>query len=292
MNKPVIKYKILRQSQEVGGKFYAVVDNANTVPASIAMQQIIEYKKLYNQNPKQLAQIVEDVLQGAAELVARDGLPRNVSSLLKFEARIKGTFDNSEAGVTVQRAVVSPRMLKDIRIDIDKADFSFANQNDNTAPRIIAAALESDLFRGWSAANILQAGSEAVNVELVGPLTLSGDRLCPNGWTADCKLAVSVYRNGLLVGRIDGVTSDQEGTLGLLVGGTPDTASVNAIVVTQRANVEPPSVAWTYDEDGTTILPVPWTPSAGDVIEFAFSRTLTDGSESVVESVKRVTLTA
>lgn len=288
-DKPTIKFKVLKQSARVGGKFYGVVDNANTVPASIVMQQVIDYKKLHNYNDKQLTALVEDVLQGVAELVARDGLSRNLSSLLKFEPRIKGTFGNGEATVTSQEVRVAPRMLKDIRVDIDKADFSFSNTNDSTAPKILSAALDYDGFDGWSAEGIFES-PETGQVAFKGPLSLAGDRLCPNGWTADCKLTAGVYRRGELIGYIHGATDGSGNPCGLLSQGAPTISASNSIVVGQRIVIEE-NQCW-LDDPIQGIVSITWHPMADDEIRFEFKRTLTDGSGTEVEATKTVTLTA
>lgn len=289
--KPSIKYKVLRQSADVGGKFYGVVSNANPVPAELAMQQIVEYKKLYNLNPKQLAQIVEDVLQGAAELVARDGLPRNVSSLLKFEARIKGTFANFEAAVTQQKVIVAPRMLKDIRVDIDKNDFTFNNENDNTAPKIFSVVVDHDGWTEWSIAASFEQGGSAVlgedDYSFSGPIVIAGDRLCPNGWSEDCLITVHVERDGLQLCRLDTVTDSAEHAYGILDGKHSSVASLNAIQIDEFEEEALESNAWT----GTPAEPVAYNyiPSADDILYFTFTRTLQDGSGTQV-SVRRAEL--
>lgn len=293
-DKVKVEFKVLKQSAEVGGKYYGIIDNSNPVNPTLTMQQIIDYKKLHNWSASQLGALVEDVLQGAAELVARDGQPRNLSSLLKFEARIKGTFANPEAAVTSQNVYVSPRMLKDIKASLDKGDFEFSNTNDSTDPRISSAALESDDFETWSVGAFPVNSSYADAHMALGSLTLSGLRLAPNGWTADCALAVEVWRNGALACNLTKVTEAQSGTAG--TGGifndtNPTVASLNSLTFPLLSTDGYNGFnAWTLDADGEHRNPTTWTPTAGDELRFIFSRNL--GTGESVETVKKVVLEA
>lgn len=320
MDKPVIRYKVLKQAATIGGKFYAVVNNSQSVTPTLTMQQIVEYKKLYSYNPKQLAQIVEDVLQGAAELVARDGIARNVSSLLKFESRIKGTFKNTEAIVTSdQKVIVSPRMLKDIRVDIDRQDFTFENTNDNTAPKILSVAIESDDFTGWNLSAFKTWQLDGYSIVLpIGPLTISGTRLCPTGWTDDCALGITLYRQGELFFRLDyaAISGGDVDTESGAFDGTPSVASENVIKVGYRTLSDPSDTpsgnsyywkalgdaplnarqrvnAFDYCVEPVTLANCNMlvTPQVGDEITFSFGRNLQDGSGSFVRASKTYTIT-
>lgn len=319
MDKPVIRYKVLKQAATIGGKFYAVVNNSQSVTPALTMQQIVEYKKLYSYNPKQLVQIVEDVLQGAAELVARDGIARNVSSLLKFESRIKGTFKNTEAIVTSdQKVIVSPRMLKDIRVDIDRTDFTFENTNDNTAPKILSVAIESDEFTGWNLAAFKTWQLDGYSIVLpIGPLTISGTRLCPTGWTDDCALGITLRREGEVYLRLDRVMisgGDVDTESGAFAG-TPLVASENVVKIGYANDSNPatppdPCYYWKGIGDAPLnarkrlnaydfcVEPVTLancrmlvTPQVGDEINFQIGRNLQDGSGSFVIASKTYTIT-
>lgn len=307
MAKPKMKYKVIRQSDAVGARFYGVIDNADPVVAELTMQQIIEYKKLYNYSPKQLAILVEDVLQGAAELVGRDGLARNVSSLLKFEARIAGTFENTESGISDQRVYVKPRMLKDIKVNIDKANFSFENATASTAPKIAGLALESEDFTGWNI-DAFQKDGDSNNRYFIAPLTISGVRLCPDGWTSDCSIAVGAIKPDGVIYRFDSrtfssadpVIDAQSGTLTV----TPTVASDNVLKFVNASSTiqvwrgkstlpigsgENP-VDFLFQPDGEFAM-LNYVPAVGDRIFVSFRRQLADGSGSFVEAYKEVTLT-
>ena len=266
-----------------------------------------------------IEEIVEDVLQGAAELVARDGIARNVSSLLKFESRIKGTFRNTEAIVTSdQKVIVSPRMLKDIRVDIDRQDFTFENTNDNTAPKILSVAIESDEFTGWNLAAFKTWQMDGYSIVLpIGPLTISGTRLCPTGWTDDCALGITLYRQGELFFRLDRVLisgGDVDTDSGAF-SGTPTVASENVVKIgwaNTENPLEPPDPCYYWKGLGDAPLtarerqnaydycPLPVTtencrqlitPQVGDEITFSFGRNLQDGSGSRVVASKTYTIT-
>ena len=308
MDKPQITYKVLQQSADIGGRYYAVVDNSRPVPASVAIQQIVEFKKLYNYSAKQIEQLVEDVLQGAAELVGRDGLARNVSSLLKFEPRIRGTFANTEAGVTNQKVIVAPRMLKDIRVDIDKNDFSFANVNDSTAPKISAVALESAEFTGWNMAAFKNWEEDPVAPAKIAPLaalTISGTRLCPSGWTSDCEVGITIYRRGEIFARLDFAafhSDNVDAETGFYNVTTPSVASENVITFPIVSALDAPywraagdtpvptsaranAAAYLYS-DATASARYDFAPQAGDVLVVTFGRELLDGSHTIARTAK------
>lgn len=284
--KQKIKFKVLKQSAEVGGKYYGRIDNADPINAELTMQQIIDFKKLHNYSASQLAALMEEILQGAAELVARDGYPRNLSTLLKFEARIKGTFANSEATVTNQKVYVNPRLLKDIKVDIDKSNFEFNNENDSTAPRITSAAEEVSVF-GWTPTGAFAVRSGGLVPTMRGPLTLAGVRLAPNGWTADCKLRVTVFRDGDLLCRLDDAAGAAD--VAMVKTTTPAVASLNTLTFNVDAlNQGESENAWI--PDGELVSPYAYTPLAGDELLFEFDRMLTDGSGTIVSTEHRVTL--
>lgn len=291
-DKVKVEFKVLKQSAEVGGKYYGIIDNSNPVNPTLTMQQIIDYKKLHNWSASQLGALVEDVLQGAAELVARDGQPRNLSSLLKFEARIKGTFANPEAAVTSQNVYVSPRMLKDIKASLDKGDFEFSNTNDSTDPRISQAAIDYDGWQTWSIAETFRAAMEGMPVYPNGNLVISGSRLCPNGWTGDCGLAVKVLRAGAYLCNLDR-KSEESGGATYVKGMFAPPASVAALNAFEipRLTEETSDIAnnaWT--PTSTPDSGYKYVPAAGDEIVFEFTRDLSSGE--AVTAVKKVALTA
>ena len=289
-DKVKVEFKVLKQSAEVGGKYYGIIDNSNPVNPTLTMQQIIDYKKLHNWSASQLGALVEDVLQGAAELVARDGQPRNLSSLLKFEARIKGTFANPEAAVTSQNVYVSPRMLKDIKATLDKSDFEFSNTNDSTDPKISAVTLESEAFTVWNTS--CWAASQLGNPLLpIGDLSISGTRLAPSGWTEDCSLKIEVKRgmSELVLCRLDLVEAGEEapyekyGCWQL----PPNTASLNAVVL-QKVTDSVANLmanAWKPDAEGHFSEMYQYTPQADDRIYFTLRRKL-GGADVYTEAVK------
>lgn len=286
-DKVKVQFKVLKQSADVGGKYYGIIDNSNPVNPTLTMQQIIDFKKLHNYSASQLSALIEDLLQGAAELVARDGQPRNLSSLLKFEARIRGTFANPEAAVTSQNVYVAPRMLKDIKVTLDKGDFEFSNSNDRTDPRIADVALDKVGWYAWDIETSFVSASDA-GFAFAAPLVISGDRLCPNGWTADCSLTARVLRTGAYLCNIE-YHSTGDTFYGMLDPSTPTLAAINAIKPSVFTPGTPDwdSNAWT--KDGDSFLPYGWTPQAGDKIEFSFTRKLS-GSEELVTVTKTVTL--
>lgn len=292
--KTKVKYRVIKQSAEVGGKYYGVIDNSSPSVPTLTMQEVIDYKKLHNFSPSQLAALIEDVLQGCAELVARDGKPRNLSELLKFEARIRGSFDNAESAITDQKIFVAPRMLKNIKVNLDKADFEFNNQNDTTAPRFTAAAMEYEGFThfGVSSFAVPTAAGKTSDKVPLGALTLSGTRLCPNGWTSDCNIAIDVYRGGVRLCKIDRMTrlTPDSTSMGCWAF-TPSVASLNTLTFPVFTPSEGATNAVRFvGPDQTEMEPYSWTPTAGDVIEIAFDRMLTDGSGQMVTALKSVTL--
>lgn len=286
-DKVKVQFKVLKQSSDVGGKYYGIIDNSNPVNPTLTMQQIIDFKKLHNYSSSQLSALIEDVLQGAAELVARDGQPRNLSSLLKFEARIRGTFANPEAAVTSQAVYVAPRMLKDIKVSLDKGDFEFSNTNDSTDPRIAKVALDMVGWYTWDIASSFAFAGEP-GFAFKAPLVISGDRLCPNGWTADCSLTARVLRGGNYLCNIE-YYSTGDTFYGMFNPTSPTLAAINAIKTPIIAPDTPDWDANGWTKDGDSYLPFGWTPQHDDKIEFSFTRKLA-GSEELVTVTKTVTL--
>lgn len=281
-DKVKVQFKVLKQSADVGGKYYGLIDNSNPVNPTLTMQQIIDFKKLHNYSASQLSALIEDVLQGAAELVARDGQPRNLSSLLKFEARIRGTFSNPEAAVTSQNVYVAPRMLKDIKVSLDKGDFEFSNTNDSTDPKVTQVAQDYDGFSGWKLDAFSPADIPGAPFVAKGDLVYTGDRLCPNGWTSDCKVAIEVFRGDTFIGRLDKFEVDGGTIVAGMWDATASLAAINAI----RFNAIAASAenygfnAWTGE--GASATGIDYTPQAGDVIGFTFTRNLSSGEPVTV----------
>lgn len=127
--KPVLRFKVNKQSAEVGGKYYGIVEDAAVTPEN-SILQICEFKKITAFAPEQVLRLVEDVCDGAAQLVARDGQSRQLSSLLKFSPRVRGTFSSEDARWTNQKLIVGARLLKDIKLDMDPSSFVMSNVAD------------------------------------------------------------------------------------------------------------------------------------------------------------------
>lgn len=129
MAKPVLRFKVNKQSAEVGGKFYGIVEDSAVTPEN-SILQICEFKKITAFAPEQVLRLVEDVCDGAAQLVARDGQSRQLSSLLKFSPRVRGTFTAEDSRWTNQKLIVGARLLKDIKLDMDPSSFVMSNVAD------------------------------------------------------------------------------------------------------------------------------------------------------------------
>lgn len=127
--KPVLRFKVNKQSAEVGGKYYGIVEDTAVTPEN-SILQICEFKKITAFAPEQVLRLVEDVCDGAAQLVARDGQSRQLSSLLKFSPRVRGTFSAEDARWTNQKLIVGARLLKDIKLDMDPSSFVMSNVAD------------------------------------------------------------------------------------------------------------------------------------------------------------------
>lgn len=129
MGKPILRFKVNQQSSEVGGKFYGLIEDVPVTPEN-SILQICEFKKITAFAPDQVLRLVEDVCDGAAQLVARDGQSRQLSSLLKFSPRVRGTFVAEDSRWTNQRLIVGARLLKDIKLDMDPSKFVMSNVAD------------------------------------------------------------------------------------------------------------------------------------------------------------------
>lgn len=295
--KTPIKYKVYKQSAEMGGKFYGVVNNSDPVNAELTMQQIIEARKLYGYTGKGLSVLIEEVLQGAAELVARDGQPRNLSTLLKFEARIKGAFDSTSSGITTQDIFVKPRMLKDIKAALDKGSFTFINEGVADSPRIVSLGLDSVDFTGWNTSIW-----NSVNDNLIGNLTVGGDRLLLDGQTAsDIKVSVAVIR-GDTIYRLDHASGIYDGpTSAGCIELTPIVASVNTLVFESKPynSFSDNGVAGAWEATSVDPLarpsdvvvgtePVTFAPVAGDKLVVTVARPLSSGSGYATASKEAV----
>lgn len=129
MAKPVLRFKINKQSSEVGGRYYGIIEDTPVTPEN-SILQICEFKKITAFSPEQVLRLVEDVCDGAAQLVARDGQSRQLSSLLKFSPRSRGTFASEDSRWTNQRLIVGARLLKDIKLEMDPSKFVMSNVAD------------------------------------------------------------------------------------------------------------------------------------------------------------------
>lgn len=129
MAKPILRFKVNKQSAEVGGKYYGIVEDSAVTPEN-SILQICEFKKITAFAPEQVLRLVEDVCDGAAQLVARDGQSRQLSSLLKFSPRVRGTFSSEDARWTDQKLIVGARLLKDIKLNMDPSSFVMSNVAD------------------------------------------------------------------------------------------------------------------------------------------------------------------
>lgn len=294
MQKPTVKFKTYKQSARVGGKIYGVADLSDPQIASVTMQEVIDYAKLHNYSASTLEALLSQVISGVADLVARDGRPRNLSDLLKFEPVIKGTFSNMEQSVTNQKVVIRPRLLKEIRVNISADSFAWQNQNDTLSPVIRSVAPISQEYSDVSIASFTASiGSD----EGFG-WTLAGSRLAPNGWDASCSFEVVLFRpNGGFPGlgeddylHFERAMVTETGvpdplTAGCFLHNAGDEATDNAIALTWGV---PDSVsAWYYHNTGADPVKRPYetelVPQAGDVLTFRFTRTVASGDTFTAE---------
>lgn len=287
MAKPVIKFKTYRQSQRVGGKIYGVPNLGDPVVASVTMQEVIDYAKLHNYSADTLEALLSQVIAGVGDLVARDGRPRMLSDLLKFEPVIKGTFDNLEQTVTNQKVLVRPRMLKEIKVKLDASDYSWQNQNDTESPRLVSVAPASDDY----ATVTREAFMAALGIGGGAPFgwTYAGDRLCPNGWDANCSFSIRVLCPGtpdpkdLHFERKENPAMAGE-FFGLFAHSSGDEATNNTVAIgTQTAD----NPAWYLDGDGNVHSvesnELPALLAAASEVRFFMSRTTGSGDTFTVE---------
>ena len=182
MAKPVLRFKVNKQSVEVGGKFYGIVEDTAVTPEN-SILQICEFKKITAFAPEQVLRLVEDVCDGAAQLVARDGQSRQLSSLLKFSPRVRGTFVSEDARWTNQKLIVGARLLKDIKLDMDPSSFVMSNVAD---VGILTSA-------AWSTYPFASADIDAELESSHGIIRVNGSKL--ETWdssSTSCKLGVVV----------------------------------------------------------------------------------------------------
>lgn len=276
MAKPVIKFKTYRQSQLVGGKIYGVPNLSDPVVAEVTMQEVIDYAKLHNYSADTLSALLSQVIAGVGDLVARDGRPRMLSDLLKFEPVIKGTFDNMEQTVRNQKVLVRPRMLKEIKVQLDPSQYAWQNVNDKESPKIISVAAISELYSEPTAA----AFNAAINSEDPSLLqaafgwSVAGSRLCPNGWDSSCKFEL-VLQKGNAFYHYELATSGGTG-YGLFAHTDADEASDNVFTVSPSAG-RVDAKAWYMVGDTVTAAPTDLVAASGDVLTLYFTRTTGSG---------------
>lgn len=283
MAKPVIKFKTYRQATAVGGKIYGVPNLGDPVVASVTMQEVIDYAKLHNYSADTLEALLSQVIAGVGDLVARDGRPRMLSDLLKFEPVIKGTFDNLEQTVTNQKVLVRPRMLKEIKVKLNASDYSWQNQNDIEAPRLVSIAPTDERFTEVNLASVLASLTDGGK-----GWSFAGTRLCPNGYDANCAFEI-IWDH-----RIQGESGFQEVHLekyldgeinsGFQVHAEGDEASDNVLVTSHFNYGLDHFIGWYLNAAGQ---PVEWDsavrPVAGERIRFVFRRTLSNGETYTAE---------
>lgn len=280
MAKPVIKFKTYRQASAVGGKIYGVPNLGDPVVAEVTMQEVIDYAKLHNYSADTLTALLSQVISGVADLVARDGRPRNLSDLLKFEPVIKGTFANMEQTVTDQKVLVRPRLLKEIRVKLNAGDYSWQNQNDTESPRLISAAPRSDDFSTVDLASFLAS----ISANGFG-WTYAGSRLCPNGFDANCGVEV-IFRPR--VSPVEGVTDFYltRNPVGSAVAGyfehDSSQPSTDNSLSLRFAHDTGDVAAW-YNLNETVVGLNTITPVSGDELIFVFTRTTSLGDTFTVE---------
>lgn len=292
MAKPVIKFKTYRQAAAVGGKIYGVPNLGDPVVASVTMQEVIDYAKLHNYSADTLEALLSQVIAGVGDLVARDGRPRMLSDLLKFEPVIKGTFDNLEQTVTNQKVLVRPRMLKEIKVKLDASDYSWQNQNDTESPRLVSVAPASDDYATVTRESFLAA----LGIGGGNPFgwTYAGDRLCPNGWDANCSFSIRVLSPGtpdnidLHFERKENPSMQGE-FAGLFNHAAGDEATNNTLAIGTLAADAP---AWYLNGDGDFVVVgstnLPDLLATASEVRFLMSRTTGSGDTFTVE--KKYTL--
>lgn len=286
IQKPTVKFKTYKQAARVGGKIYGVADLSDPQIASVTMQEVIDYAKLHNYSADTLEAVLSQVISGVADLVARDGRPRNLSDLLKFEPVIKGTFSNMEQAVSSnQKIVIRPRLLKEIRVNIASDAFAWQNQNDTLAPILRSVAPASPSYSSINLSSVRAALAETNGFGF----TLSGTRLAPSGWDQSCKFEVAIRPHSGAIApeiRFDHTT----GGLGCICHLDSDEATDNTVALSWTSYLDPDEQegalvrnAW-YDNDGTpTDLGVTYIPGPGDILIFRLTRTVGSGDTFTVE---------
>lgn len=116
------------------GVFYGLVQGTTTEPET-SLREIMAFKKITAFDPKQVVNLVEDIMQGGLELTALDGRPRAISSLMKTYLGFDGSFPTVDARVTDQKLVARIRLLKDLRIEPNMDNFTLVNTLE-TGPEI------------------------------------------------------------------------------------------------------------------------------------------------------------
>lgn len=180
--KPILRFKVNKQSVEVGGKYYGIVEDTAVTPEN-SILQICEFKKITAFAPEQVLRLVEDVCDGAAQLVARDGQSRQLSSLLKFSPRVRGTFSSEDARWTDQKLIVGARLLKDIKLDMDPSSFVMSNVAD---VGILTSA-------AWSTYPFVSSTVGSLFAESDGVIRINGSKL--ESWDSSstfCKISVII----------------------------------------------------------------------------------------------------
>lgn len=280
MGKPVIKFKTYRQAAAVGGKIYGVPNLGDPVVAEVTMQEVIDYAKLHNYSADTLSALLSQVIAGVGDLVARDGRPRMLSDLLKFEPVIKGTFDNMEQTVTSQKVLVRPRMLKEIKVALDARDYAWQNVNDKDSPRLISFAAVSDLYSEPTAAafNAAIKSDSPADISAAFGWTVAGQRLCPNGWDPSCSFKL-VLRHG-------GVDYHFEKNMTVTAGvfeHNPETeASDNVFLIDPTAG-RMNAKAWYMVGQTPAAAPADLAAVAGDLLTLFFTRTTGSGDTFTVQ---------
>lgn len=279
MSKPVIKFKTYRQSAAVGGKIYGVPYLGDPVVAEVTMQEVIDYAKLHNFSADTLSALLSQVISGVADLVARDGRPRMLSDLLKFEPVIKGTFDNLEQGITNQSILVRPRMLKELKLALDPAQYSWQNENDKESPTLYSVAPDSTSFDTVSLAAFL-ASIQTSETSGFG-WSFAGKRLCPNGWDSNCSFDIVV--EGPSHSSIDyhfGPNDSSETIDGCFNIDDSGSATENTFSVFRSDTSA--NHCWWLDPTGQPTQGS-YTPVAGDFVVFKFTRTTSTGDTFTVQ---------
>lgn len=280
MAKPVVKYKTYKQSAQVGGKIYGVPYLGDPQIASVTMQEVIDYCKLHNYSAAQLEALMSQVISGVADLVARDGRPRNLSDLLKFEPKLKGTFNSLISGVTDQKLVIRPRLLKEMRVNLPNDTFAWRNENDDTSPRITSVAYDSSSEVPITSVDAIAAMLEG-EPPFIG-MSLSGLRLAPAGWKSDMTFDVDIVtatKTYHLRQKVINIPGEGDSRCGYWQHDSSDQAAENNIVLSLATT--PVVAAWSGTDDN----PVPESTidyAAGDILRVTFSRLLEADETRVV----------